>query len=98
MIRPVRLHPEAETEFADAIHWYQSKRFDLAVDFARAVEEGITAIRGHPERQPTVHADIRRLIIRRFPYGIFYSVRPTELKVLAVYHLSRDPKGWKSRQ
>ena len=95
---PVRLHPEAEAEFAEAIRWYEGKRFDLAVDFARAVEQGISAVRAHPERQAIVHGDIRRLIIRRFPYGIFYAIRPTELKVVAIYHLSRDPAGWKSRR
>jgi hypothetical protein len=70
----------------------------LAVEFARAVEEGIAAVRAHPMRHPIVHGEIRRLIIRRFPYGIFYAVRAVELKVLAIYHLSRDPAGWKSRR
>ena len=35
-------------------------------------------------------ANIRRLNLDRFPYGIFYVVKPDELRVLAVLHASRD--------
>jgi hypothetical protein len=41
--------------------------------------------------------EARRYLVRRFPYGIFYEVRPHEIKVLAVYHLHRDPAGWAAR-
>lgn len=35
-------------------------------------------------------ADVRRLNLRRFNHGIFYVVRPNEVRVLAVLHGSRD--------
>ena len=93
MTLPARFHPEAEAEFAEAITWYADRSLDLALDFADAVDEGIAAVQQHRNRYPTIHKEVCRSLVRRFPYGIFYEVRPHELKVLAVYHLHRDPAG-----
>jgi plasmid stabilization system protein ParE len=89
----MRFNPAAEAEFAEAIRWYQQTRFDLAVDFAQAVEEGLAAIQTNPLRYPVVYGQKRRFLIRRFPYAIFQGVRTHELRTLAVYHLHRDPGG-----
>jgi len=35
--------------------------------------------------------EIRRMLIRRFPYGIFYVVKDDAVVVLAVLHGRRDP-------
>jgi plasmid stabilization system protein ParE len=97
MSLPLRIHPEAESEFADAIRWYEQHGVDLALDFANAVDEGLDAIQQGPLRYALAGGETRRILIRRFPYGIFYIPRPHELRVLAIYHLSRDPAGWQRR-
>ena len=95
---PLRIHPDAEAEFAEAIGWYETHGgVDLALDFATAVDEGLESIRQHPLRYAVVHKDTRRILIRRFPYGIFYVTNSSEVRVTAIYHLSRDPAGWQSR-
>ena len=38
-------------------------------------------------------ADVRRLDLDRFPYGLFYVVRGTEVWLLAVLHASRDTEA-----
>ena len=35
----------------------------------------------------------RRLNLERFPYGIFYIVKPEEVRVLAVLHGRRETKN-----
>jgi len=32
-----------------------------------------------------------------FPYGVYYLAEPDRIVVLAVYHSSRDPRGWQRR-
>jgi len=44
-----------------------------------------------------VHEDIRRVMIRRFPFGIFYMIDGDHAVVIAVMHASRDPARWKER-
>ena len=41
--------------------------------------------------------EIRRLLLRRFPYMVIYEVFPDEVMVLAVAHVSRRPHYWIER-
>ncbi|MGO9860310.1 MAG: type II toxin-antitoxin system RelE/ParE family toxin [Syntrophobacteraceae bacterium] len=88
---------EAEAEIEEAYHWYEDRRNGLGSDFLLCVEEGLEKIRKNPEMYPLVHRNVRRLLIRRFPYGIFYVVRQDVATILAVFHGHRDPKRLKSR-
>lgn len=44
-----------------------------------------------------VEADIRRVLVHRFPYGLLYSVDGGHLYILAVMHLRRQPGYWRER-
>ncbi len=91
------IRPEAEAEIEEAYHWYESQRGGLGSDFLLCVEEGLQKIRKNPEMNPVVYRNVRRLLIHRFPYGIFYTARQDTATVLAVFHGHRDPEEWKSR-
>ena len=43
---------------------------------------------------PCVHGEVRRAVVSRFPYAVFYRVDPKRVVVLAVLHMARDPKLW----
>lgn len=97
MKRQISIRPEAEIEIEEAYHWYEEQRDGLRSDFLLCVEEGLEKIRKTPDIYPIVHRNVRRLLIRRFPYGIFYTIRQDVITILAVFHGHRDPKHWKSR-
>ena len=40
---------------------------------------------------------IRRAIVHRFPYGIFFVTHSEFINVIAVMHHARDPKHWRIR-
>jgi plasmid stabilization system protein ParE len=44
-----------------------------------------------------VYRDIRRALLKRFPFGIFFRLRSNRIRIVAVMHLSRDPKRWRQR-
>lgn len=87
----------AEKEIHEAFHWYEARRIGLGSDFILCVEEALEKIARNPKQYPIVHKNIRRGLIRRFPYGIFYLIADNRIVVLAVFHCSRDPKQWKHR-
>lgn len=89
--------PEAEDDLAAAYRWYEERRTGLGDELLLCVEAAIEAARREPERAPVVRGEVRRTLIRRFPYGVFYVVEPDRLVVLAVYHSGRDPRGWQRR-
>ena len=97
MKRRILIRPEAEMEIEEAYRWYEEQRDGLGSDLLLCVEEGIEKIERNPEMYPLVHRNIRRLLIRRFPYGIYYIILQDIIIIVAVFHGYRDPRQWKSR-
>lgn len=91
------IRPEAEADLAEAKRWYEQRREGLGADFLLCVEEALQRMGRHPELYPVVYKDVRRAVIRRFPYGIFYRLMGEEIVVIGVLHGRRDPSRWQSR-
>jgi len=97
MNRPVIFRPAARQDLLDACAWYEKRRSGLGSRFEVAVERTLEAISTSPERFPTVHHDVRRALVRPFPFGVFYRIRGEAIHVLAVMHGRRDPARWRLR-
>jgi len=91
------VRPEARTDLLDAFHWYQEQQVGLGHDFKLCVNDALSKLEKHPSFYKKVHNDIRRVIIKKFPFGIFYIVNDNKVIILAVLHARRDPLKWKSR-
>jgi toxin ParE1/3/4 len=46
----------------------------LAAEFLRALDATIAAVERNPDQFPQVHGEKRRALLRRFPYGVIFSV------------------------
>jgi toxin ParE1/3/4 len=91
-------HELAVEEFLSAVKWYQDQRTGLGTDFEVACRAAIELIEQHPFSFPVVHGKTRRVVLRRFPYTIFYRALEDELVIVAVMHERRDPRRWRSRR
>ncbi|MGH8524352.1 MAG: type II toxin-antitoxin system RelE/ParE family toxin [Gammaproteobacteria bacterium] len=91
------VHPEAEAEFVQAIEYYEGCEAGLGYDFAVEVYSAIQRTIAYPKAWPIIEEDIRRSLVRRFPYGILYAEEGEDLFVVAVMPLHRDPDYWKHR-
>lgn len=87
-------HPEALTEYAEAVQYYAERRVEIAQAFIDAVEDAIIRIRESPTRWQVLDEDIRRCLTRKFPYGILYTIEDDYILILAVMHCSREPGYW----
>ena len=90
-------HPEALTEYADAVRYYTEQRTEVAQAFIDAIEDAVYRVRESPTRYNAID-DVRRCMTRRFPYGILYTIEQDYILILAVMHCSREPGYWKSRK
>ncbi len=90
-------HPEAEKEFNAAIDYYESVEPGLGYDFALEVYSAIERSVDFPRAWAVLEDDVRRSLVRRFPYGIVYSEEKNGIFVLAVMNLHRKPGYWKRR-
>lgn len=91
-------HPEALTEYAEAVQYYVEQRAEVAQAFIDAVEDAIYRLRESPTRYISIDEDVRRCMTRRFPYGILYTIEQDYILILAVMHCSREPEYWKNRK
>jgi plasmid stabilization system protein ParE len=89
---------EAYAEVLEARHWYAEQSPGLELEFARAVDAALHAIARFPDGYPVVDGDIRRALLRRFPYQLLYYREGDDMVVLACYHHRRDPRDWRLRR
>lgn len=89
---------QAEAELLAARDWYENQRAGLGQEFVNEVREAVSAIAARPLTFPKVHGEMRRVILRRFPYGVFFQTTTAEILILGVLHGRRHPQQWKSRQ
>jgi plasmid stabilization system protein ParE len=97
MSLPVRLLPEAKAEFDNDTDRYESQQAGLGVDFVAKVGEVLNRIAHNPRLHAKVYHDVRKTVVRRFPYVVLYREDPGEVVVISVFHTSRDPAAWQSR-
>ena len=95
MSRSLVFRSQAALEITEAADWYESRSRGLGSEFLRTVDACIASIRRNPLLHPKTYSIYRRAALRRFPYGIFYTVTDDEIIVVSCYHARRDPKSWR---
>jgi plasmid stabilization system protein ParE len=54
-------------------------------------------MRQNPLGYQVLFREVRRALLRRFPYAVFFKNHEEVVIVIAVLHMRRDPDAWKSR-
>jgi toxin ParE1/3/4 len=90
----VKFSRRALHELGKAHDWYESKSVGLGFEFSAAVELQILRVAQAPQHFAEIIPKVRRALLPRFPYGIFFAVRGDLVHVLATLHEARNPKRW----
>ncbi len=93
-LTPLVVQPRAAAELVEATEWYDSQRYGLGLEFVDSVDTVLALIRRHPIVGQEVRSRIRRVLLKRFPFGVFYTIRSDRIDVLAVVHSRRHPARW----
>lgn len=91
------VRPLAESDLDRAASWYEMQKPGLGLLFLDAADTLFHRLRESPLQFPFVSADVRRALLHTFPYAIYFRVSDDAVVVLAVLHLSRDPRTWRAR-
>jgi toxin ParE1/3/4 len=97
MSLPVVLRDEAQAEFDEAFDYYEAQQAGLGADFVARVQQAFDRIGANPLTHRVVYSDIRKAVVTRFPYVVFYRPHADRVEVLAVFHTSRNPSIWQGR-
>jgi len=90
----LKFSSRALRETGEAQEWYELQNPGLGEEFIAAMELQLKRLAQAPLLYTEVTPGVRRALLPRFPYGLFYAVRGNLVHVLAVLHDTRNPGRW----
>jgi len=93
----VELLPGTLPDLLESAEWYELERVGLGADLLVEVDRAIDRIAEGPLRFPAVRGKVRRAQVDRYPFGVYFLLRPDRAVIFTVTHLSRDPAVWQNR-
>jgi plasmid stabilization system protein ParE len=81
----------AELDIQRAFDRYESRQEGRGDAFAQHLEEAFGRISTFPHIAPLHFENYRRLVLTKFPFGIFYVVETNQVAIHAIMDLRQDP-------
>ena len=93
----LEFHPQAELELIEEAAYYELKVPGLGERFEAEVRRATDLLLEHPEIGHPADPDLRKFVLNRFPFTLYYSVASDVVRIEVVAHQSRGPGYWQSR-
>ncbi len=90
----VKFNSASQRELADAVTYYESQQVGLGLRFLVEVDGAVDRIRENPDTWARISSRLRRCLVHRFPFGLYYHTTGDEIQIVAVADLRRDPNRW----
>jgi toxin ParE1/3/4 len=94
---PVELDPEARDEFDAGYDYYERRRPGGGESFADAVQLVLHRISANPQAHQVVFGTVRRAVVRRYPYCVYYREEAARVRVVSVFFARLNPAVWQAR-
>jgi plasmid stabilization system protein ParE len=95
---PLTVRRLARLDIEEAATWYEDRVGGLGTRFLEEVDHCLESIRSAPSRYPVVYRDVRRALLKRFPYAVFFLFRDETITVIACVHTRRHARRWQRRR
>lgn len=93
----IELSSEAEDDFEKSYEFYATENEKTADNYYKEVDNSLKKIANSPQLYPKVHRNVRKYVIKKFPFIIYYKVTNLVIRIIAIFHASRNPEIWKNR-
>ena len=90
MTYKIKISEEAKLDLEDAYQWYESQINQLGSEFIRVVDKNLASIQKNPFAYLIIYNNVRRKLLPRFPYGLFYIIQENLIFVFACFHVKRS--------
>lgn len=84
-------HPAVALELREIAEYYDARSPGLGAEFLDEFERLIFTVSAAPKRWRILKGDIRRCLMKRFPYVICYRLTSDTIRVTVVKHQRRHP-------
>jgi len=65
---------QAELDITDSAFWYERRSKGLGGDFLSKIDAALVGIATNPFMYPVINKNVRRVLVTRFPYCIYYVI------------------------
>jgi plasmid stabilization system protein ParE len=90
--------PLADLDVEAAFEWYENERPGLGLEFLDELRAAYSRIADGPLKYQHLRSGVRRALLKRFPYAVYFAIEGDIAVVVAVLHASRDPAEWQRRR
>ena len=97
MSYPIGVRGLAERDLEEAEDWYNRQRPGLGAEFREFVSDLFERLSETPKLYPRVNGEVRRAVLRRFPYLVYFVIDDSKVVVLACLDSRRDPRIHRER-
>lgn len=97
MTRQLHVRDEAELDVIDAVAWYEEQRTGLGGEFLIELDLALQRVVKAPFQFPQIKNNVRRALLHKFPYSVYFLVGDEKVDVIAILHQHRDPNTWEER-
>jgi len=92
------LTEKAQEDLDDAFLWYEKQERGLGKEFIQCIDAKIAELHRHPLHNQIVQSKrVRRALINRFPFSIYFVNEEELITIFAILHQRRSSMFWKSR-
>ncbi len=79
---------------AAAYDWYHARNAKAAIAFKEEVLGAFELFGRVPERFPLWDGEVRRFVLKHYPYSVYFAIDGNAVQILAVGHHRRRPGYW----
>ena len=85
--------PPADLDVAATYRWYENEQAGLGLEFLDELRATYDRIADGPFKYQDLRSGIRRALLRRFPYAVYFAVEADVVVVLAAVLLRLDVRA-----
>jgi len=91
MTRRIILSPDVEADIKAVELWYRRKAPSVGFRFRTELRLMLRLIAQFPYAFPVITGDVRRALMKAFPYSLYFALKNDTVAVIALFHQHRRP-------
>lgn len=95
--RKIIVRREAQLEAREAFDYYEEISEGLGFEFMRSLDAAIQSVKRNPLAYQKIHKNVRRTLLRKFPYALLYIAEENSIVIIACFHQKRSEIDWLRR-
>ena len=93
----LEISDEAENDFRNAYQFYAEESTRVAESFFKQINSSLEIIKKSPLSFPCSYKSVQKFVVKKFPFVIYYQLVESTIRVIAIFHTSRNPEIWNER-